>query len=95
MSFINRLKARWNVQKSWMVWVILLVFALTGCTVLYLKKYVKPYLGEDWWVDLVYYILILPFYNLLLLFYGFILGQFKYFWAFEQRFFKRMFGREK
>lgn len=95
MSFINRLKARWNVQKAWMVWVILLVFALTGCTVLYLKKYVKPYLGEDWWVDLVYYILVLPFYNLLLLFYGFILGQFKYFWAFEQRFFKRMFGRGK
>jgi len=29
------------------------------------------------------------------LFYGFIFGQFKYFWAFEQRFFKRMFGKGK
>ena len=48
-----------------MVWVILLVFALTGFTVMYLKKFVKPYLGEDWWVDMVYYILILPVYNLL------------------------------
>ena len=48
-----------------MVWVILLVFALTGFTVMYLKKFVKPYLGEDWWVDMVYYVLILPFYNLL------------------------------
>ena len=75
--------------------MILLVFALTGFTVMYLKKFVKPYLGEEWWVDMVYYILILPVYNLLLLFYGFIFGQFKYFWAFEQRFFKHMFGRGK
>ena len=78
-----------------MVWVILLVFALTGFTVMYLKKFVKPYLGEEWWVDMVYYILILPFYNLLLLFYGFIFGQFKYFCPFEQRFFKHMFGKGK
>jgi len=56
---------------------------------------VKPYLGEDWWVDMVYYILILPVYNLLILFYGMIFGQLKYFWAFEKRFFQRLFGRNK
>lgn len=95
VSFVNRLKQRWNVEKAWMVWVILLVFALTGFSVMYLKKFVKPYLGEDWWVDLVYYIVILPVYNLLLLMYGFLFGQFKYFWSFEQRFFKRLFGRGK
>jgi hypothetical protein len=38
---------------------------------------------------------ILPVYNLLLLMYGFLFGQFKYFWAFEQRLFKRMFGKSK
>gem|GEM_PF-176144 len=90
VSFVNRLKQRWNVEKAWMVWVILLVFALTGFTVMYLKKFVKPYLGEDWWVDVVYYILILPVYNILLLTYGFCLGQFRYFWNFEKRFFKRI-----
>ncbi len=90
VSFVNRLKQRWNVEKAWMVWVILLVFALTGFTVMYLKKFVKPYLGEDWWVDVVYYVLILPVYNVLLLTYGFCLGQFRYFWNFEKRFFKRI-----
>ncbi len=90
VSFVNRLKQRWNVEKAWMVWVILLVFALTGFTVMYLKKFVKPYLGEEWWVDVVYYVLILPVYNVLLLGYGFCFGQFRYFWNFEKRFFKRI-----
>ncbi len=57
---------------------------------MYLKKFVQPYMGDHWWVDIVYYILILPFYNILLLMYGFIFGQFKYFWAFEKRFFQRI-----
>jgi cytochrome b subunit of formate dehydrogenase len=71
VSFVNRLKQRWNVEKAWMVWVILLVFALTGFTVMYLKKFFKPYMGDDWWVDVVYYVLILPVYNILLLTYDF------------------------
>jgi hypothetical protein len=90
VSFVNRLKQRWNVEKAWMVWVILLVFALTGFTVMYLKKFFKPYMGDDWWVDVVYYVLILPVYNIWLLTYGFCFGQFRYFWNFEKRFFKRI-----
>jgi hypothetical protein len=59
VSFVNRLKQRWNVEKAWMVWVILLVFALTGFTVMYLKKFFKPYMGDDWWVDVVAHLRIL------------------------------------
>ncbi|PHX92986.1 MAG: prolipoprotein diacylglyceryl transferase [Flavobacteriales bacterium] len=90
MGFIGKLKLRWKLKTTWMVWLILLVFCLTGSTVMYLKRFVQPYMGDHWWVDVVYYILVLPFYNILLLMYGFIFGQFKYFWAFEKRFFQRI-----
>jgi len=43
---------------------------------------------------ILYYILILPVYNLFLLFYGFIFGQFNWFWEFEKRFFRRMMGKK-
>ncbi len=46
------------------------------------------------WFSVLYYILILPVYNVFLLIYGALFGQFKFFWEFEKRFFKRMMGRK-
>ena len=40
----------------------------------------------------LYYVLILPFYNVILLVFGALFGQFRFFWAFEKRFFARLFG---
>ena len=40
-------------------------------------------------------ILILPVYNILLLFYGFVFGQFHFFWKFEKRMLSRMLNRKK
>lgn len=81
------------MEKVSQVWLILLVFALTGFSVMYLKRWFKGFdFAEFWWFDMVYYIMILPVYNLLLLFYGAIFGQGAYFWNFEKRFFRRMGG---
>jgi hypothetical protein len=52
-------------------------------------------MGDHWWFDLVYYVAILPFYNLILLIYGFIFGQGNYFLEFEKRFFRRIFRRKQ
>lgn len=50
----------------------------------------------DWaqtdWFTYSYYWLILPIYNLVLLGYGFLFGQFAFFWNFEKRFFGRIVG---
>jgi hypothetical protein len=76
--------------------VVLLVFACTGFTVMFLKPVLHRFFFEEHhahWFSIAYWILILPFYNLLLLFYGFLLGQFNFFWEFEKRFFSRMFGK--
>lgn len=77
--------------------MVLLVFALTGTTVLMIKKPILDWVAPDGqrplWFNITYFVLILPVYNLLLLMYGFLLGQFTFFWDFEKRFIKRMTGR--
>ncbi|MBT8218406.1 MAG: prolipoprotein diacylglyceryl transferase [Bacteroidia bacterium] len=97
-GWVDKLKKRWGVSAG-RVFIILIVFALTGFTILFLKRPVVAFFtGEDGQQPLIfsilYYILILPIYNLFLLIYGFLLGQFSFFWEFEKRFFRRMLGRK-
>ena len=93
---MDRLAKRWRVSPS-RVLVILLVFACTGTTVLLLKRPILAWAtgGSEpsVWVSLIYYVLILPFYNLILLIYGAVFGQFAFFWEFEKRFLKRILRR--
>ena len=62
--------------------IILLVFAVTGTTATIFPKYLMPLTGlEKWFVYyLVYFILITPIYQVLLLAYAFLFGKFAYFW---------------
>jgi|APTNR8051073442_1049403.scaffolds.fasta_scaffold04447_2 hypothetical protein len=96
-GWIQRLGERWGVG-PWQVLVILLVFACTGTTVLLLKRPVVAYFAGDEQqpvlFTVLYYLLILPIYNLFLLIYGALFGQFRFFWAFEKRFFNRILGRK-
>lgn len=93
-SWITKLKQKWQLQSAWQVVVILIVFTCTGFTVLFLKNPVLRFLSGSDEVStagtILYYILILPLYNILLLAYGFVFGQFHFFWNFEKRFFKRI-----
>lgn len=99
MNWIDKLQGRWKVKNAFQVIMILIVFALTGFTVVFLKKPLMNYFFEGQerplWASILYYLLILPVYNLFLLFYGFVLGQFSFFWAFEKRFLNRIFGNNK
>jgi hypothetical protein len=96
MSWINKLKSRWSVGSAWQVVVILLVFACTGFTVFFLKRPLFAYLfngaPRPIWASVFDYILVLPFYNVLLLLYGFIFGQFRFFWDFEKKFLIRLWS---
>ncbi len=99
MGWLDSLQKRWGVGHVRQVVLILFVFALTGTTVVLLKKPVLNWLfdgGErPLWATVLYYVLILPIYNVFLLLYGFLLGQFAFFWSFEKRFLDRIFGRTK
>lgn len=96
MSWTDRLKDRWKVKSAFQVIIILVVFACTGFTVLFIKRPLFGYLFPDGIIpttaSVVYWILIFPVYNVFLLFYGFVFGQFRFFWDFEKRFFNRIFS---
>lgn len=87
------------MKSPWQVLIILLVFACTGTTVLLVKRPLLTWMGGEGanttLASIIYYLLILPFYNVLLLGYGLIFGQFNFFWEFERRFFKRIFSKFK
>lgn len=95
-GWMERLAKRWGVSPKRVL--VMLVFALTGFTVMFLKRPLVGLFTENGEQPLLftvlYYILILPFYNLLLLAYGALLGQFAFFWEFEKKFFRRLFGRK-
>ena len=94
MSWISKLQLRWKVESALQVILILLVFTCTGLTVVYLMKPVlKSFFGMNvpLWGKGVYYLLILPVYNIFLLLYGFVFGQFQFFWNFEKRLMRRIF----
>lgn len=94
----ERLKHRWALKNTAQVLMVLLVFALTGTTILVIKQPLLNLIFGDnpqpVWFSVMYYILILPVYNVLLLMYGALLGQFTFFWQFEKRFFNRIFRRK-
>lgn len=89
-------KERWNIKSNWQVFVILVVFAFTGSTSAYLSKPVLALIGitketlSAWIYYPLYIILIFPIYQVLLVAYGFIFGQFTFFWAFEKKMLRSM-----
>jgi hypothetical protein len=98
-NWFTKLKDRWNVQSNWRIVLILVVFTCTGFTVLFLKRPLLTFLSgtEDHSTigTILYYVFILPLYNILLLGYGFVFGQFDFFWQFEKRFFNRIVAKFK
>jgi len=95
MSWISKLQSRWKAGSAGQVILILLVFTCTGLTVVYLMKPVlKSIFGMNapGWATVAYYFLILPIYNVILLLYGFVFGQFRFFWNFETRLLRRLFS---
>lgn len=90
----RNLKKRWNIDSNLQVVLILVVFALTGMATLWVRKSVWPLLGFHtetavWIKVLVYILIIFPAYQVLLLVIALILGQFRFFWAFEQKMLRR------
>lgn len=93
---MSNFKQRWNITSNWQVFVILVVFAVTGSTSALLAKPILEFIGitkdtvSGWVYYPLYIILIFPVYQILLVSFGFIFGQFKFFWAFEKKMLRSM-----
>ena len=100
---IEKLKERWNVKNGWDVLIILIVFACTGFSVLYVKRWLFELIGltetsPAWLRWAVNILIILPLYQVILLAWGWIWGKFSFFLEFEKRMFSRIgsiFRRKK
>jgi hypothetical protein len=94
--FINKLEKKWIVNQRWELIRIFLIFALTGSSSVFVGRPFIKLLGvsKDNLHISVYYTLFivisLIFYQILLLLWGWILGQFDFFWRFEKKMLKRL-----
>lgn len=100
-SFLERMKQKWGLNSILQVVLILIVFAITGTTVVWARPVIFKVIGIEQasgWVKTVsYLILVFPLYQVLLLSYGFVLGQFSFFWEKEKKLAKlvlRLFGNK-
>ena len=94
-SLLNKLMVKWQLDSFVQVLAVLAVFSLTGSTVVYIRKFLFELLGYSEttpvWLKVVSYIaFIIPSYQILLLVYGFLLGQFSFFWEKEKKMVRRM-----
>src|SRR5690242_17438589 len=101
MNFKDRIKSKWNIETDRDFWLIMLTYSLAGMAILPVKKMIFHAVGITdhtpfWVVVLVYIPLVPPAYQVGLIFFGTILGQFNFVWgqarkraAFIARGFKR------
>lgn len=93
---MGNFKERWNITSNWQVFVIILVFAITGSTAAMISKPILHWLGISKETHhivlylLLYILIIFPIYQILLVGIGFLFGQFKFFWAFEKKMLRSM-----
>ena len=93
---MRKLKERWGIASNKQLFVILLVFSITGSTAAYIARPILEFMGIYrsethpllYWP--LYLILLYPFYQVLLLIYAYLFGQFSFFWPFVRKFLVRM-----
>ncbi len=100
---IAHLKKKWGITNNFDFTVIMLVFSLAGMAIGTERKPVFALLGftnhTAWWIKTIVYLpLFVPLYQMNLLLFGTVLGQFNFFWEKEKRlgrFFLKAFKRLK
>lgn len=100
MNFFEKLKSRWELTSNWQVAVVFFVFAITGSTSVKVATPILEFLGITndmnpflYWPIRI--IAIFPAYQVLLIIFGTLCGQFRFFWNFEKKMFSRFGGKSK
>jgi hypothetical protein len=97
-NFLTRLQTKWKLNSLFQVVMVLVVFACTGFTILFIKNPILNFFGiergggQGFVNTVLYLLLVLPLYQIFLLIYGFIFGQFNFFWEKEKQIFRRIKG---
>ncbi|WP_435412752.1 DUF6787 family protein [Psychroserpens mesophilus] len=100
LFFFEKLEQKWILDYKWEMIRVFIVFAITGSSSLFVGRPIIKFLGITkenlnpilYWV--LFIIIGLIFYQILLVTFGWLFGQFKFFWEFEKKMLKR-FGLGK
>ena len=99
---MRKLKQRWGLKSNIQFMLVLIVFAITGTASARCAAPITEWLGlategsSPWVYWPLRIVVVLPVYQVLLLFFGFVFGQFAFFWQFEKRMFAKLgFARER
>lgn len=96
MQILEKLKARWGIDNNWQIAVIFLVFAITGSTASLIGKPILSFLNITtesfgtfgyWTIRIV---LLFIVYQFMLVFFGWLFGQYQFFWNFEKKMLRRI-----
>ena len=90
MKWVQRLKTKWQIQTDRDFWLIMLTFSLAGMAIMPARKLIFHLMGigdhTAFWIKVLVYIpFIPPAYQVGLLFFGTLLGQFPFFWEKEKK----------
>ncbi|RSK38719.1 DUF6787 family protein [Mangrovimonas spongiae] len=96
----EKLKHKWILDYRWEMIRVFIVFAITGSTSAYIGRPILKLLGitKENLNPIIYWVLFiiigLIFYQILLVSFGWLFGQFKFFWEFEKKMLRR-FGLKR
>jgi len=94
----DRLKTKWKVNGT-QLFLILCTFAVTGTLTAFISRSITSWVGFDeetfWlWKALLRIVVLLFGYQVIILFVSFFFGQFPFFWNYEKKILRWMFGRK-
>lgn len=93
---MEKLKKRWGIEHNWQIIIILIVFATTGTTASYIGKPILSFLNITsenlgsigYWTIRI--LLLFVMYQIMLVSFGWLFGQYKFFWNFEKKMLRRI-----
>ena len=96
LFLFKKLENKWILDAKWEMIRVFIVFAITGSSSMFVGRPVIKLLGITkeslnpflYWV--LFIIIGLIFYQVLLVFFGWLFGQFQFFWNFEKKMLKRL-----
>ena len=102
-GFVTKLKTKWGISNNFDFIRIMLAFSFAGLAVSFSRRSICHLLGVDhnvaWWIKVLVNVpLFILLYQLWLLLFGTLLGQFAFFWEREKklgRLFVRLLGRAR
>lgn len=93
---MQKLKERWGITSNWQIAMILVVFSVTGSTAAYIGKPILQFfsINQETLNPFIYWtlriVLLFIVYQFLLVIFGWIFGQFQFFWNFEKKMLRRI-----